>query len=188
VENVTRITTRLGAAAAIALLALVLGSSIGTAEQPDRRASKGSQGRLTDERARAILDAIYKGDYRRAFAEKRPELFLQYLTDDFTLTQVDGTTVDLATMRENFSRLFAAMDRTIEHNVNIEDVDVLPNGNISAVVTLNTLIEFKKARGEGTYLVTNIGTYRDEFAKRNGQWRETQAVLIRDQTTLAPRP
>jgi hypothetical protein len=39
------------------------------------------------------------------------------------------------------------MARTIEHNVTIEDVDVLPNGDIAAVVTLYTLIESKKVQG-----------------------------------------
>ena len=41
------------------------------------------------EAARRELDALYKGDYRRAFLEKRPELFLKHIAPNFFSTTVD---------------------------------------------------------------------------------------------------
>jgi len=33
------------------------------------------------EAARADLDALYKGDYRNAFEQKNPDLFLRHISD-----------------------------------------------------------------------------------------------------------
>jgi hypothetical protein len=53
-------------------------------------------------------------------------------------------------------------------------------------VTLNTLIEFKGAAGN--YLVNTIGTYRDVWEKREGQWFEIEGNQLRNQTTSYRRP
>ena len=80
------------------------------------------------------------------------------------------------------------MLRTIEHNVTIEDVDILPDGTISAVVTLYTLIEYQ-GKGGGNYLVTTIGTYRDEWQKRDGMLgTRVRGNQLRNQTITAPQP
>ncbi|BDP43631.1 hypothetical protein DAETH_36000 (plasmid) [Deinococcus aetherius] len=141
---------------------------------------------LSEAQARQVLDQLYKGDYRDAFVQKRPELFLRHIPDDFQSVQVDGQTFDAAALRQFFPTQFPNMVRTIEHNVTIEDVDVLPGGTVSAIVTLHTLIEFR-GRG-GNYLVNTVGTYRDDWQNRGGRWVEVRGHQLRNQTTTAPRP
>lgn len=142
---------------------------------------------LTEDEARLVLDGIYKGDYREAFATKNPELFLKYIADDFTSSFLDGQTFDAEALRQFFPTRFTNQIRLIEHNVTIEDVDVLPDSTVSAVVTLYTVEEFSRADG-GTYLVTTVGTYRDDFQERDGQWYEIRAEQLRNQTITAPKP
>lgn len=142
---------------------------------------------LSESQARTALDAIYKGDYRAAFVEKRPELFLRHIPDDFQSTSVEGNRFDAAALRQFFPQQFETMVRTIEHNVTIEDVDVLADGTVSAVVTLHTLIEFRGAGG-GTYLVNTFGTYRDDWQNRAGTWFEVRGDQLRHTVTTAPRP
>lgn len=142
---------------------------------------------LTEAQARAALDAVYKGDYRAAFVEKRPELFLRHIPDDFQSVSVEGNRFDAAALRRFFPTQFVNMVRTIEHNVTIEDVDVLPDGTVSAVVTLHTLIEFRGAGGQN-YLVNTVGTYRDAWQNRGGTWFEVRGDQLRNQVTAAPRP
>lgn len=141
---------------------------------------------LTEAQARAALDAVYKGDYRAAFVEKKPELFLKHIPDDFQSVSVEGNRFDAAALRQFFPTQFTNMVRTIEHNVTIEDVDVLPDGTVSAVVTLHTLIEFRGANGN--YLVNTVGTYRDAWQNRGGTWFEVRGDQLRHQVTVAPRP
>jgi hypothetical protein len=135
---------------------------------------------------KAEIDAIYKGDYRAAFVEKKPELFLKYIPDDFESTTIEGQKFNAAGLRQFFPTQFQTMVRTIEHNVSIEDVDVVGANKLSAVVTLNTLIEFKGAAGN--YLVNTIGTYRDLWEKRGTQWFEISGDQLRNQTTSYRRP
>jgi hypothetical protein len=135
---------------------------------------------------RAEIDAIYKGDYRAAFVEKKPELFLKYIPDDFSSESIEGQKFNAAGLRQFFPTQFPNMVRTIEHNVSFEDVDVLAPNKLSAVVTLNTLIEFKGA--SGNYLVNTIGTYRDIWEKRGAQWFEISGDQLRNQVTSYRRP
>jgi hypothetical protein len=116
------------------------------------------------EAARRELEALYQGDYRRAFLEKRPELFLKHIAPNFHSTTVDGTEYDAMALRQAFPRQFHNMVRVQEHDVTIEDVEVTSDGAIVAVVTLTTLIEYKSAKGR-RYFVTSIGTYRDHFIR-----------------------
>ncbi|MGH3875993.1 MAG: hypothetical protein ACRDSK_03045 [Actinophytocola sp.] len=142
---------------------------------------------LSEDAARSVLDGIYQGDFRTAFVDKRPELFLRHVPDDFVSTMVDGSRLDATAIRQVFPQQFATMARTIEHNVTIEDVDVLSKRSISGVVTLTTLIEHRRP-GNGTFLVVTVGTFRDDFVLRNGVWMLRQAVQLRGQTITSPRP
>jgi hypothetical protein len=135
---------------------------------------------------RAEIDAIYKGDYRNAFVNKNPQLFLKYIPDDFVSENVEGQKFNAAGLRQFFPTQFPNMVRTIEHNVSIEDVDVISPTKLSAVVTLNTLIEYKGAAGN--YLVYTLGTYRDVWEKRGGQWFEVEGNQLRNQTISFRRP
>jgi hypothetical protein len=142
---------------------------------------------LTEDEAREIIDGIYKGDFREAFETKNPDLFLKYIPDDFTSTVIDGQTFDAAALRQIFPTRFTNQVRLIEHNVTIEDIDVLPDNTISAVVTLYTLEEFSKPDGS-TYFITALGTYRDDWQERDGQWYEIRGTQLRNQMITAPRP
>jgi hypothetical protein len=140
------------------------------------------------EAARRELDTLYKGDYRRAFLEKRPELFLKHIAPKFHSTAIDGTEYDAPALRRFFPQQFANMVRVHEHNVTIEDVDVAADGAIAAVVTLTTLIEYKGAKGR-TYFVTSIGTYHDHFIRSpEGILMETGGDQLRSQTITWPSP
>jgi hypothetical protein len=135
---------------------------------------------------RAQIDAIYKGDYRAAFVDKKPELFLKYIPDDFQSESIEGQKFNAAGLRQFFPTQFPNMVRTIEHNVSIEDVDVLGPNKLSAIVTLNTLVEYKGATSN--YLVNTIGTYRDVWEKRGAQWFEISGDQLRNQVTSFRRP
>ena len=135
---------------------------------------------------KAEIDAIYKGDFRAAFVEKKPELFLKYLADEYVSETIEGQKLDAATLGKFFSATFPNLVRTIEHNVSFEDVKVLSPTKLRVVVTLNTLLEFKG--GAGNYLTNTIATYRDTWEKRNGKWLEVSADLLRNQTTSFRRP
>jgi hypothetical protein len=138
--------------------------------------------------AQHALDALYKGDYRQAFLEKKPELFLKHIAPNFHSTLIDGTVYDAKALQQFFPKQFANMIQTHEHDVTIEDVDVATNGAINAVVTLNTLIEYKSAAGR-SYFVINIGTYRDRFVRSlNGVLLETGGNQLRLQTITWPKP
>jgi len=171
----------------LAVAAVLTSAGTGFAGQQRGRAAAARHA-LTEEQARAVLDNIYKTDYRSAFIEKRPELFLRHIPDDFSSTSVDGTRTDAEAIREAFPRIFDTMVRTIEHNVTIEDVDVSLAGTISAVVTLTTLIERERQGASGTYFVTSVGTFRDDWVSRNGQWFELHGNELRSVVTTAPKP
>jgi hypothetical protein len=133
-------------------------------------------------------NAIYKGDYRTALREKKPGLFLKHIPDDFKSVSVEGNEFDATALRRFFPQRFANQVRLLEHNVTIEDIDILRDGSISAIVTLFTLEEFKRAKGGGTYFVTTIGTYRDVWQNRSGTWYEVRGDQLRNQTIMALRP
>ncbi len=145
-----------------------------------------AQNTAVENRLRAEIDAIYKGDYRAAFVDKKPELFLKYIPDDFASESIEGQKFNAAALRQFFPMQFPNIVRTIEHNVSFEDVDVLSPTKLSAVVTLNTLIEYKGANGN--YLVNTIGTYRDVWEKRGAQWFEISGDQLRNQVTSYRRP
>lgn len=150
------------------------------------QSSPTAQSSALERSLRAEIDAIYKGDFRAAFVSKKPDLFLKYIPDDFKSESVEGQKFDAAALRQFFPTQFPNMVRTIEHNVSIEDVDVVSANKLSAVVTLNTLIEYKGA--SGNYLVNTLGTYRDVWEKRNGKWFEIEGNQLRNQTTSYRRP
>jgi hypothetical protein len=181
-------------AALVAAFALLVTSGAGArasgppaGQQPEQVAAPESSGPLSENAARAVLDNLYKGDFRSAFVDKRPDLFLRHVPDDFVSTMVDGSRLDAAAIRLAFPRQFTTMERTIEHNVTIEDVDVVNNRAISGVVTLTTLIEHRRA-DSGTYFVITVGTFRDDFVLRNGVWFLQRATQLRGQTISSPRP
>jgi hypothetical protein len=177
--------------ATLALLASLAVTADAAEPTPDGQPSlpvAGAPGQPSDEAAHAVLDSIYKGDFRSAFVDKRPELFLRHVPDDFVSTMVDGSHLDAAAIRQAFPRQFTTMVRTIEHNVTIEDVDVAGNRSISGVVTLTTLIEHQRSAGGGTYFVITVGTFRDDFVLRDGVWLLKRATQLRGQTITSPRP
>ena len=60
--------------------------------------------------ARADLDALYKGDYKSAFVDKKPELFLQHIHDDFTAIQIDGSTANAEQLRQFFPAMIGSIE------------------------------------------------------------------------------
>jgi hypothetical protein len=135
---------------------------------------------------KAEIDAIYKGDYRAAYVEKKPELFLKYIADDFVSETIEGQKLNAAMLRQFFPAQFPNIVRTIEHNVSIEDADVLSPTKLAVVVTLNTVVEYKGAAGN--YLVNTLGTFRDTWEKRSGKWFEISANQLRLQSISFRRP
>jgi hypothetical protein len=135
---------------------------------------------------RSEIDAVYKGDYRNAFVQKKPELFLNHLGDEFINETVEGQTLDAATLKKIFPALFVNMVKTIEHNVSIEEIDVVSPSKANALVTQYTLIEYRGP--QGNYLVTTLGTFRDTWEKRGGKLIETSGKQLRNQTITFARP
>jgi hypothetical protein len=139
------------------------------------------------EAARADLDALYKSDYRDAFVQKNPELFLRHIADDFTSTQIDGTVANAELLRQFFPLFIQSVERVIDHNVTIEDVQVL-DGRIEAVVTLTTVMD-RRSPSNVVYNEISVGTYRDQFVRDvNGELKEVAGDQLRMTVTGAPRP
>ncbi|HEU4405463.1 MAG TPA: nuclear transport factor 2 family protein [Polyangiaceae bacterium] len=136
--------------------------------------------------ARDDLDALYKGDYRRAFVEKNPDFFLRHIPDDFTSTQVDGSRARAAELRQFFPQFMAAIERTLEHNVTIEQVKVRGD-RIEAVVTLTTVLDLRSPAGV-VYNEISVGTYLDTFVRRDGTLFEVSGEQLRSSVTGGPRP
>jgi len=140
------------------------------------------------ESARRDLDALYKGDYRRAFVEKKPDLFLKHIAPNFHSTLIDGSQYDAKALRQFFPRQFVNMVQTHEHDVTIENLDAASNGGISAVVTLSTLIEYKGTQGR-KYFVMSIATYHDSFIRSSsGVLLEINGDQLRSQTITWRKP
>jgi hypothetical protein len=139
------------------------------------------------DRARADLNALYKGDYRRAFVEKNPDLFLRHIPDNFTSEQVDGSKADAALLRQFFPGVIASIERTLEHNVTLEQV-VVVGEQIRAVVTLTTVTDRRSPAG-ALYHEVASGTYVDTFERSaDGTLLEVRGEQLRQSTTAGPRP
>jgi hypothetical protein len=139
------------------------------------------------EAARADLDALYKGDYRNAFEQKNPDLFLRHISDDFTSTMVDGTSASAEMLRQFFPLLIQSIDRVIDHNVTIEDVQI-KDDQIEAVVTLTTVMD-RRSPANVVYTEISIGTYLDRFVRdEDGVLKEVAGDQLRVSVTGAPRP
>ena len=137
--------------------------------------------------ARADLDALYKGDYRNAFEQKNPDLFLRHLSDDFTSTMVDGTSASAEALRQFFPVLIQSIERVIDHNVTIEDVQ-LKDGQIEAVVTLSTVMD-RRSPANVVYTEISVATYLDRFVRdEDGVLKEVAGDQLRVSVTGAPRP
>jgi hypothetical protein len=139
------------------------------------------------EAARADLDALYKGDYRNAFEQKNPDLFLRHLADDFTSTLVDGTTASAEALRQFFPLLIQSIERVIDHNVTIEDVQI-KDGQIEAVVTLTTVMD-RRSPANVVYTEISVATFLDKFVRdERGVLKEVAGDQLRVSVTGAPRP
>jgi hypothetical protein len=139
------------------------------------------------EAARADLDALYKGDYRNAFEQKNPDLFLRHISDDFTSTLVDGTTGNAEVLRQFFPLFIQSIDRVIEHNVTIEDVQI-KGDRIEAVVTLTTVMD-RRSPANVVYTEISVGTFLDKFVRdEDGGLMEVAGDQLRVSVTGAPRP
>lgn len=139
------------------------------------------------EAARADLDALYKGDYRDAFVQKNPDLFLRHISDDFNSTLVDGTSASAEGLRQFFPLLIQSIDRVIDHNVTIEDVQI-KDDRIEAVVTLTTVMD-RRSPANVVYTEISVGTYLDQFVRdEDGVLKEVAGDQLRVSVTGAPRP
>jgi hypothetical protein len=138
--------------------------------------------------ARADLDALYKGDYRRAFFEKNPDLFGRHVAPELTYSSYDGSTADAEGLKAAVASRIATIERASEHNVSIEHVELGADGRITAVVTLTTVLDLRSAAGK-VYQEVSVGTYRDAFVKQpDGTLLEVRAELMRSHTLAANRP
>ena len=138
--------------------------------------------------ARADLDALYKGDYRRAFVEKNPDLFGRHIAPELTYSSYDGLTAGAEDLKAIVAGRIGTIERVVEHNVSIEHVQVDAEGRITAVVTLTTSLDLRSPAGV-VYNEISVGTYLDSFVKRpDGTLLETKTKLMRSHTVSAPRP
>ena len=138
--------------------------------------------------ARADLDALYKGDYKSAFVDKKPELFLQHIHDDFTAIQIDGSTANAEQLRQFFPAMIGSIEQLIDHNVTLENVEVDDDGQIDAVVTLTTVMHRRSQAGV-VYAEISVGTYRDTFVRDDdGTLMETRGEQLRSVVTGAAIP
>jgi hypothetical protein len=137
--------------------------------------------------ARADLDALYKGDYRNAFVEKNPELFLRHIHDDFTSTQVDGSTANAEQLRQFIPIVIGSIERVLDHNVTIESVYVTDE-RIEAVVTLTTVMDRRSQAGV-VYNEIAVSTYLDTFERSaDDTLMEIRGEQLRSAITGAPVP
>ncbi|HEU4405462.1 MAG TPA: hypothetical protein VFS43_09250 [Polyangiaceae bacterium] len=138
--------------------------------------------------ARADLDALYKGDYRRAFVEKNADLFGRHIAPDLRYSSYDGSTADAEGLKAFVAGRIATIERVVEHSVSLEHVTVDEAGRITAVVTLTTVLDLRSPAGT-IYTETGVSTYRDAFVKQaDGSLLEVSAELLRSHTARAPRP
>jgi hypothetical protein len=138
--------------------------------------------------ARADLDALYKGDYRRAFVEKNADLFGRHIAPELRYSSYDGTSASADELKAIVAGRIASIERVADHSVSLEHVEVGADGRITAVVTLTTVMDLRSPAGR-VYAETSVGTYRDAFIKQaDGSLLEVSAELMRSHTARAPRP
>ena len=140
------------------------------------------------ETARAALDQLYKGDYRRAFVEKNPELFGRHIAPELQYSSYDGSTATAEQLKQAVAGRIAAIDRVLTHNVSIEHVEIDDTGHIVAVVTLTTVLDLR-SQANRVYREMSVGTYRDTFVQQaDGTLLEVRAQLMRSTTTTTIKP
>jgi hypothetical protein len=138
--------------------------------------------------ARAALDTLYKGDYRRAFVEKNPDLFGRHISPDLQYSSYDGSSATGEQLKQFVAQRIAGIELVLGHNVSIEHVEVDASGRITAVVTLTTVLDVRSATGR-VYREMSVGTYRDAFVTQaDGSLLEVSAQLLRSHTTTALKP
>jgi hypothetical protein len=142
----------------------------------------------TVEAARAALDQLYKGDYRRAFVEKNPDLFGKHIAPDLQYSSYDGSTATGEQLKQIVAGRIATIERVLEHNVSIEHVEIDRAGQIVAVVTLTTVLDVRSPSNR-VYREISVGTYRDTFVQQaDDTLIEVRAQLMRSHTTTAIKP
>ena len=170
----------------IMLTTLVTVTLVGCTDDTDDNAGASGDPAAV-EAARADLDALYKGDYRNAFEQKNPDLFLRHIADDFTSTQIDGMVANAELLRQFFPLFIQSIDRVIDHNVTIEDVQI-KDDQIEAVVTLTTVMD-RRSPANVVYTEISVATYLDKFVRdEDGVLMEVAGDQLRLSVTGAPRP
>lgn len=140
------------------------------------------------ETVRTDLDQLYKGDYRRAFVEKNPELFGQHIAPELQYSAYDGSSATGEQLKQIVAGRIALIDRVLDHNVTIENVEVDETGRIVAVVTLTTVLDIRSSANV-VYREISVGTYRDTFVKtEEGSLLEVAAHLLRSHVTTSRIP
>lgn len=147
-----------------------------------------AQPAATVEAARAALDQLYKGDYRRAFVEKNPDLFGRHIAPELQYSSYDGSTGTAEQLKQSVAGRIATIERVLDHNVSIEHVEIDGTGHIVAVVTLTTVLDIRSQTNR-VYREISVGTYRDTFVQQaDDTLLEVRAQLMRSHTTTALKP
>jgi hypothetical protein len=142
----------------------------------------------TVEAARAALDLLYKGDYRRAFVEKKPELFGRHIAPELQYSSYDGSTATGEQLKQIVAGRIATIERVLDHSVSIEHVEIDDAGRIVAVVTLTTVLDIR-SQANRVYREISVGTYRDTFVQQaDDSLLEVRAQLMRSHTTISIKP
>jgi hypothetical protein len=147
-----------------------------------------AQPAATVEAARGALDQLYKGDYRRAFVEKTPELFGRHIAPELQYSSYDGSTATGEQLKQIVAGRIATIERVLDHNVSIEQVEIDATGRIVAVVTLTTVLDIRSPANR-VYREISVGTYRDTFVQQaDDTLLEVRAQLMRSHTTTSIKP
>jgi hypothetical protein len=136
--------------------------------------------------AKAELDALYKGDYNKAWVNKQPELLGKHFSPQHIVSNIDGTTTTGAEVVELVRGAQQNLDRVPSHTVSIEDVTTEGN-RIYAVVTNNLVLEYKSPAGQ-KWILHNQGTFRDGFEKTASGLVEVSAQHLGQLVVTYPLP
>jgi hypothetical protein len=136
--------------------------------------------------AKAEIDALYKGDYNKAWVNKAPEMLGRNFAPSHVVTNIDGTTNTGAEVVEFVRGAQRGLDRVASHTVSIEDVTVSGN-RIYAVVTNNLVLEYTSASGR-KWIMQNSGTFRDGFERTPNGLREISAQHMAQIVVTYPMP
>jgi SnoaL-like domain len=123
--------------------------------------------------ARAQVDALYKGDYNRAWVNKDPSLLGKHFAPTHVVTNIDGTTNTGVEIVEFVRGAQRGLDRVVNHTVSIDDVTVSGN-RIYAVVTNNLVLQYTSPTGQ-RWVMQNSGTFRDGFERTSDGLKEISA-------------